>query len=181
VLNFERRVNGDPSIDVRLTPEGERAARELGHEVANVPLDVCVHTRFPRTRETARIALAGRDVRFVVEPLLDDLNIGELEGRTLDEYRAWKEAHTRRDRFPGGESLDEAAGRYARAFRGLLARGERTLLVVCHEIPIRYAANAAAGSDDLDGPEHAVPNATPFLFDEPSLERAAAGIERLIG
>ena len=40
------------------------------------------------------------------------------------------------------------------------------MLVVCHEIPVRYALNAAAGSDDLDGPEHAIPNATPYLFDE---------------
>jgi hypothetical protein len=33
------------------------------------------------------------------------------------------------------------------------------VLVVCHEVPIRYAVNAAAGSDDLDGPFHDVENA----------------------
>jgi hypothetical protein len=53
------------------------------------------------------------------------------------------------------------------------------VLVVCHEIPIRYALNAAAGSDELDGPVHALPNATPFMFDRPSLERAADRIEAL--
>ena len=47
------------------------------------------------------------------------------------------------------------------------------MLVVCHEIPVRYALNAASGSDELDGPEHAIPNATPYLFDERALERAA--------
>jgi broad specificity phosphatase PhoE len=181
VLNVERRINGDPTLDVPLTPEGEQAARALGHEIANVRLEVCVHTRFSRTRETARVALDGRDVPFAEEPLLDDIDVGELEGRTIDDYRAWKAAHTRRDRFPGGESLDEAAARYARAFRVLLERPEQTLLVVCHEIPIRYALNAAAGSDDLDGPEHEIPNATPFLFDAPSLERAAARMEQLAG
>jgi broad specificity phosphatase PhoE len=180
VLNVERRVNGDPALDVPLTPEGEQAARALGHEVANVPLEACVHTRFPRTRETARLALEGRNVPFVEEPLLDDIDVGELEGRAIDEYRAWKAAHTRQDRFPGGESLDEAAARYGRGFRALLARPERTLLVVCHEIPIRYAVNAAGGSDDLDGPEHGIPNATPFLFDERTLGRAAARIEDLV-
>jgi probable phosphoglycerate mutase len=180
LLNVERRVNGDPALDVPLTREGEQAARMLGHELASVPLDVCVHTRFPRTRETARIALAGRDVPFVVEPLLDDIDVGSLEGDTIDDYRAWKLAHTRQDRFPDGESLDEAAARYARGFRGLLARAEQTLLVVCHEIPIRYAVNAAGGSDDLDGPEHGIPNATPFLFDELALERAAARIDDLL-
>jgi hypothetical protein len=53
--------------------------------------------------------------------------------------------------------------------------------VVCHEIPLRYALNAAAGSDDLDAPTHDVANATPYLFDESSLERAAARIEALLG
>ena len=55
------------------------------------------------------------------------------------------------------------------------------MLVVCHEIPVRYALNAAAGSDDLDGPEHAIPNATPYLFDEDALARAAVRIRALAG
>ena len=180
VLNVERRVNGDPTLDVPLTPEGEQVARELGHTVRNIPIDVCVHTRFARTRETARIALDGREVPFVEESLLDDIYVGELEGQTIDDYRAWKAAHTRHDRFPGGESLDEAAQRYAEAFRALLARPETTLFVVCHEIPIRYAVNAAGGSDDLDGPAHGIKNATPFLFDEHALERAAVRIAELV-
>ena len=53
------------------------------------------------------------------------------------------------------------------------------MLVVCHEIPIRYALNAAAGSDDLDGPEHSLPNATPYLFDDDALGRAAQRIDEL--
>src|SRR5205807_3190554 len=107
-------------------------------------------------------------------------DVGELEGETIEDYRAWKRAHTRADAFPGGESLDDVARRYVRAFRSLLARGETSTLVVCHEIPIRYALNAAAGSDDLDGPEHAIPNATPYLFADDALVRAVEGIERLV-
>ena len=54
------------------------------------------------------------------------------------------------------------------------------MLVVCHEIPLRYALNAAGSSDDLDGPVHQLRNATPYLFDEPALERAADHIEALV-
>ena len=53
------------------------------------------------------------------------------------------------------------------------------MLVVTHEIPLRYALNAADGSDDLDGPAHQLPNATPYLFDADGLNRAVVGIERL--
>ena len=179
-LNVERRINGDPSVEVPLTAHGREEARQLGIQVANLALDLCVHTRFGRTRDTAAIALAGRDVPMAVEPLLDDIYIGDLEGRSIDDYRAWKRAHSRSEAFPGGESLDDAALRYARGFRAVLARPEERVLVVCHEIPLRYALNAAGGSDQLDGPVHELRNATPYLFDEPALERAAARIEELI-
>jgi probable phosphoglycerate mutase len=178
-LNAERRINGDPSVPAALTAEGRAEAERLGHQLARLPIDLCVHTRFPRTRETADRILAGREVPMLEQPLLDDIDVGDLEGDTIEAYEVWKRAHDRSEPFPGGESLDDAARRYARGFRALLDRAERTILVVCHEIPIRYALNAAGGSDELDGPDHSIPNATPYLFDDESLARAAAGIERL--
>jgi probable phosphoglycerate mutase len=179
-LNVEGRVNGDPAVPVALTEQGREAAARLGVQIANVPFELAVHTRFPRTRETAEIALRGRGVPMETEPLLDDVQVGELEGDTLETYRTWKHAHTRHDRFPGGESLDDAARRYAQAFRRLLERPEQHVLVVCHEIPLRYALNAAAESDDLDGPTHLIANAVPYLFDDVALARAAAHIGRIL-
>ena len=178
-LNSENRINGDPGVPVALTEQGREEARLLGRQVAHVWLDLCICTRFSRTRETAEIALRGRDVPIEVEPLLDDIDVGDLEGIPLEDYRAWKRERTRRDPFPGGESLDAAAERYAQAFRKLLQRPQASMLVVTHEIPLRYALNAADGSDDLDGPAHQLPNATPYLFDEEALRRAVDGIERL--
>jgi len=178
-LNIEKRVNGDPSVPVVLTEKGRDAARLLGQQIAHIPLDLCVHSRFSRTRETAEIALAGRSVPFEEDPLLDDIYVGDLEGRTLDDYREWKDAHTRADKFPDGESLDDAAHRYARAYGKLLERPEERILVLTHEIPLRYAINAADGSDDLDGPTHHLANATPYLFDEAALSRATKQIELL--
>jgi broad specificity phosphatase PhoE len=176
-LNVEGRVNGDPRVPVPLTEQGRAEAAHLGSQLAQLPIELCVHTRFARTRDTANEILRGRDVRFVEEPLLDDIDVGELEGSTIADYRAWKREHTRDEPFPGGESLDDAARRYALAFRRLLERPERSILVVCHEIPIRYALNAASGSNELDGPEHGIPNATPYLFDGAALARAA---ERMV-
>jgi broad specificity phosphatase PhoE len=178
-LNLENRVNGDPGVPVRLTEKGREEARLLGQQLAHVPIDVCVHTSFLRTRETAEVALAGRHVPFEEVAELGDIDIGELEGKTVEDYRAWKREHTRRDPFPGGESLDDAARRYADAYGRLLERPEATILIVTHEIPLRYAINAADGSDELDGPAHQLANATPYLFDEAALSRAVAQIRAL--
>src|SRR6266516_6265631 len=178
-LNIEKRVNGDPSVPVALTERGREAAKLLGQQLALVPLDLCVHSRFGRTRETAEIALAGRAVPFEEDALLDDIYVGELEGCTLDEYREWKSTKTRSDPFPGGESLDDAARRYAQAYGKVLDRPEERVLILTHEIPLRYAINAADGSDDLDGPTRQLANATPYLFDEAALDRAVRQIEVL--
>jgi broad specificity phosphatase PhoE len=179
-LNLEQRVNGDPSVDVRLTEQGREQARLLGAQLAHLELDLCVHSRFPRARETAELAMAGREVPLEVEPLLDDVNIGELEGWDISRYREVKRSLGRDRPFPGGESLDDAARSYALAFRRLVQRGPGRVLVVSHEIPVRYALNAAAGSDLLDGPPfHEIPNAVPFLFEGDSLAQAAARIEAL--
>jgi broad specificity phosphatase PhoE len=175
LFNVSGIVNGDPALDQGLSEAGKAAAAQLGVEISAVPIDLCVTSRFPRAQETARLALGGRaaEVPHEIEPDLDDIRIGDLEGRSLADYREWKHAHTRTDRFPGGESLDEAATRYAAAFARLAARSEDTILCVCHEIPVRYAINAAGGSADPDQPFHDVPNATPFLFDAAALRRAA--------
>jgi len=178
-LNATQRINGDPAVPVALTEQGRAEAAALALQLSGIALDLCVHTRFGRTDATAEIALAGRDVPMEVEPLLDDIDVGDLEGRTIDEYRAWKREHHRSDPFPGGESLDDAARRYARGARALLALDAERVLVVCHEIPVRYLLNAAAGSTDLDGPAHDIPNATPFAFGEAELARAADAVERL--
>jgi broad specificity phosphatase PhoE len=179
LFNVDGVVNGEPALDRGLSPLGIEEARRLGGQVAGVAIDLCVVSAFPRAQETARLALEGRDsISLEIEPGLNDIRIGELEGRTLADYRAWKHAHTRADPFPGGESLDDAARRYANAYEGLLAHDADTILCVCHEIPVRYAVNASAGSDDLDAPLHDVANATPYVFDADGLTRAIDRLRR---
>jgi broad specificity phosphatase PhoE len=180
VLNLERRVNGDPTREVDLTERGRFEATQLGQQLQGLRLDACLHSRFPRTEQSARIALEGRDVPFDVEPLFDDIDVGDLEGSRIEDYREWKHGHPRSEPFPGGESLDDAARRYAEGFRRLLESAHEAVLLVTHEIPIRYALNGAIGSDTLDGPAHELPNAAPFLFDEGGLRRAVEGIERVL-
>ena len=80
VLNQEGRVNGDPAVPAPLTERGREKAAQLGLELRGLPLDACVHTRFGRTLETARIALEGREIPFIEEELFDDVRIGELGG-----------------------------------------------------------------------------------------------------
>jgi 2,3-bisphosphoglycerate-dependent phosphoglycerate mutase len=181
LFNVDKVVNGDPALDRGLSEQGIEEARRLASQIAALPLDLVVVSPFPRAQQTANIALGEREVPHLVDDELADVRIGELEGASLDVYRATPAHANRKERFPGGESLDEAALRYAGAFERLLARAERRTLVVCHEMAVRYAINAAAGSDELDGPVRYVANATPYLYDEDSLGRVVARIRELAG
>ena len=135
---------------------------------------------FSRTRETAEIALAGRDVPFEEEPLLDDIDVGELEGKTLDDYRAWKREHTRRDAFPGGESLDDAARRYAAGLPQLLERPE-TGGSSSSRTRSRCATRSTRPTARTTSTARRTSSRTRrrYLFDEAALTRAVEGIERL--
>lgn len=181
LFNVDQVVNGDPVLDRGLSEQGIEEAEGLADQLAALPLDLVAVSPFPRALQTANIALEGREVPHLVDDDFGDVRIGELEGESLDAYRAAPAHRSRKERFPGGESLDEAALRYARAFERLLARDEAATLVVCHEIPVRYLVNAAAGSTELNGPHRYVANATPYLFDEASLQRAVARIRELAG
>ncbi len=181
LFNVDKIVNGDPALDRGLSEQGIEEAERLASQLAALPLDLVAVSPFPRALQTANIALAGRDVPHLIDEELGDVRIGELEGASIDAYRAAPAHSDRKERFPGGESLDESALRYASAFERLLARGEAVTLVVCHEIPVRYLANCAAGSRELDGPLHYVANAAPYLFEENTLGRAVERMRELAG
>ena len=181
LFNIDKVVNGDPALDRGLSEQGIEEAERLAGQLSALPLDLVAVSPFPRALQTANIALEGREVPHQVDEDLGDVRIGDLEGASLDAYREAPAHSNRKERFPGGESLDEAALRYARAFGRLLARDEPATLVVCHEIPVRYLVNAATGSGELNGPLQYVTNATPYLFGQPALHRAVEHIRELAG
>jgi broad specificity phosphatase PhoE len=178
-LNVRGIMNGDPRRPVELTDRGEDEARRLGDQIGHIPIAIAFCTRFLRTRQTAEIALEGRGVPLVVEPALDDLNVGALDGHGADEVYVWKQRHRWSDPFPSGESLCAAARRYAGAFRTLIGGSEPVTLVVCHAAPIRYLLDAADGATPFADSARVVENAVPYLLDEFGLARACDRLDRV--
>jgi broad specificity phosphatase PhoE len=155
-------TNGDPSVHVGLSPAGLGQAEALRELLEVEPIDLCVTSEFARTRETADLALTGREIPRLVLAGLNDIRFGEFEGRPLADYRAWARGHGPTDPAPGrGESRVETVRRYVESFRTILDRPEAALVVVAHSLPIRYLLDAVAG--ELPRPavaqvEYAVPN-----------------------
>jgi 2,3-bisphosphoglycerate-dependent phosphoglycerate mutase len=171
-------VSGNPADPRGLSELGREQARRLGRLLG--PVDLCVTSEFTRVRETADLALEGRDVPRLVLGDLNDFRCGDFDGVPFDEYREWALAASPVERCPGGESRVDAATRYARAFREIAARPEDDVLVVAHGLPIRYALRARDGADPTPIVEQ-VPFAEPFAFSREELEHVAERLERWAG
>jgi broad specificity phosphatase PhoE len=172
------RLNGDITVPVALTQQGISEASALGESLEQQQVDLCVTSEFQRARETADIALAGRDVPRLLDPRLNDPLIGRYEGADVEEYRAWASSSASSSApEPDGESRLAIVERYAQAFRDLLARPEETILVVCHSLPVSYALGAREGTP----PSARVPlaeHAKPYPFTAAELDAATALLER---
>jgi len=168
-------VNSTPP-GVGLSESGREEARILGSLLAHNSIDVGFSSRLRRTQETLDLALAGRPVPRIVEPLLDEIRFGSFEGGSLAVYRQWAWENEPDAPCPGGgESRVDAALRGADALAALLARPEETLLVVSHALTIRYVIDASDGRFPAARLEP-VPHATPFRLDRGAVGLAATAL-----
>jgi broad specificity phosphatase PhoE len=173
--NVARVVRSDPARSVGLTARGRAQAGQLGAQLAALDVELAVCSSFLRTQETLAIALRGRPVPVLIDRGFDEIRAGDFDGKPIEAYWSWDQHYTPSDRFPRGESVDEALLRYANALRCLLSRTEAVTLVVVHEFALRHIAAAATTPAILADASFA--NALSYLFDERAIERAAAGLE----
>jgi broad specificity phosphatase PhoE len=176
-LSVAGTVNGDPAVACALTPAGEEQARRLGERLAGDEIDLCVTSDFERVRQTADIAVSGRDIPRLVLPELNDVRFGRFEGGTLADYRAWASANEPTVEAPGGgESRAATVKRYAAGYQKILARPEQIILVVAHGLPIRYVLNALERLSPMPLVEQVV-YAEPYRLCASELEAAVRLLE----
>jgi broad specificity phosphatase PhoE len=169
-------VNGKLYARCSLTNRGKEEARALGRSLAGRQLDLYVTSEFRRARQTAEIALAGRELPWLELAELNDIRVGAFEGGPLDLYTSWAHENAPAEHPPGGgESRVEAAARFARGLRIVLARAEPGILVVTHGLAVSFLREAAAGRG-FSARHVPVPYARPFEF---SAEELAQALDRL--
>src|SRR3954468_6022148 len=92
-LSVVGTVNGDPATAGALTDTGCEQALRLGERLAGIEMDLCITREFQPVRETAHLALQGREVPRLVLPELNDVRFGGFEAGTLADYREWAAAN----------------------------------------------------------------------------------------
>ncbi len=171
-------MNGDPYTYVPLTRRGRKQAKALGEHLADQPLALCETSRFPRTRETADIALGDRPIPRMVLKEFDDVRLGDFEARPVEEVRTWLRLHGPVAPLPGGgESRLDSIRRYIEGYRIVLAREERVVLVVTHGLPVTIIGLALKNQEvPLTLENVQVEPAAPHPFSADELGRAVKAL-----
>lgn len=138
--NVSHKMQGQ--VNIPLSPKGREQATAAASLLRGMHIDVCYTSPLSRARDTAVLALAGRDVPIFDEPLLMEQNYGLSEGKNqhIGFHNPFSPLfyYNRPEKYRpaiGGETFDDLAAR-SRMFISsvLLAQEERfeTVLVSAH-------------------------------------------------
>lgn len=151
--NAERRIQGQ--IDIDLSPEGRRQARQVGLCLRSEEIDAVISSDLARARSTAELAVEamGGEIPIHIEPRIRELVLGEFEGRYVadlqrdypEEWAAWRR-DALRNRPPGGEELPALLARCRAALDEWTPRySGRSIMLVTHGGPLRALTLALLG------------------------------------
>ncbi len=152
-IHTDGTVTKDPER-VALTPLGRTQARKQSAVLASVPFDRAICSGLPRTLETARLILAGREIPVLeTEPALEEIRGGGRAYKRGDKAawlreiaNPWAVAAHPEGRFLGGEKFSDFAARVTPAFdRIVAAPAWRNLLLVLHGAVNRMILNHMLG------------------------------------
>ena len=126
--------------------------------------DVIIASPYLRAHETAQCFADRSGNEICIEPRFSEQVFGDLEGQPKTEFDVFANAHTWRDPFPNGESM-EGAG--VRALEGIKEWDQKfagkRILLVAHTQLLRGLMGVIYG--ELAGHEE-LPHATPFPLPE---------------
>ena len=155
--NLERRLQGHKDIPLNAT--GLEQAEDLSLRCIGLGIERVVSSDLARAAQTARAVTRKLNVPLELTSRLRECNMGEMEGKTLEEFgqelgperlAEWfGHAATREEleaRLPGGESRGELAQRVLDEVEHVLAsRHERVIAFSSHGGALRRALGVLFG------------------------------------
>lgn len=123
--------NGDPGVDVHLTPDGIKQSEALTDKLKDVRFDHLFVSELKRTRQTAAIVNKFHSLESEIEPRLNDHRSG-FEGKHFEELdKAMRSADNKwTARFNDGESIEDVKKRVADFLDELRTKDYNAVLIV---------------------------------------------------
>lgn len=153
----ESNITNSPSYKsggtVSLTERGRKQTEKAVEKLASKKITKIYSSPFLRCKETAEIIaekLGLKKGAIVYDSRLEDLNVGEFEGKTWDDYFVYFK--DQRERFtkapPGGENLTSAKHRVGAAIYDIEQQNkDEKILIIGHGLSLWMLAAVAEGAD----------------------------------
>ncbi len=125
-----------------LTPEGRKAVQKTAESMKSVGITRIIASPFVRTTETAEIVAGVLGIakeQIVFDDRLREVEVGEFEGKSYDEYRSYfSSVHERFSKRPeGGETYADVRKRMGEVLYELESEhANESVLIVSHGDPL---------------------------------------------
>lgn len=187
--NLENRFTG--WVDVPLSEQGEREAREAGKRLRDIPFDLVFTSVLKRAIDTTTLALeeAGQaHLPLIYDKALNERMYGNLQGlnkaETARQYgehqvKIWRRSYDVAP--PGGESLKDTAARTLPYFESRIlpeVRAGKNVLVSAHGNSLRSIVMHLDKLSEAEVLELNIPNGVPIVY-EIDAEGRVVGKEEL--
>ncbi len=137
-----------------LTETGRNQAKEASKKLKGENIDIILSSPIERAQETARIIADELNVakeEIVTDSRITEIHVGEFNGKSLEEFFAFRKVHSFEEPFPAGESHADAKKRFGEFLYELESKYEgKNILIVTHGIGLEMLAPIVSGSNVLD-------------------------------
>lgn len=149
--NKEGIANSDASKVVPLTIEGCQQAHTAAQTLLGKGIERIYASPLPRSRETAeKIAekLGFDSSSIVYDERLREFGFGDLEGKPIGEFMAYRDAYPYNHPVPGGESYQQVKNRFGSFLYELEGKHENeSILIVTHGAGFEALEAVVHGAD----------------------------------
>ena len=152
--NLLRELDSTNEKKWPLTEAGRAQATEAGKQLKDKGIDLLFVSPIERAQETARVVASelGLPAESIIsEPRIGEINVGNFNGKSLDEFFAYRREHSFGETFPGGESHADAKKRFGEFLYEIESKYEgKNILIVTHGIGLEMLMPIVSGSNAED-------------------------------
>jgi len=128
-------------VDIDLSETGVKQAKLLAEYLSTSEIEAIYSSPLKRARKTAEIIARPHKLKVSADPDLTDFDFGQWQGLSHEEvkekygdlYTKWV-THPEQVSMPGGENLEDVAGRIIRFRNRIIASHHGTILIVGHRV-----------------------------------------------
>jgi isoleucyl-tRNA synthetase len=160
VFNTQNRLNGIVGVENGLTELGQKQSIEAATKLKSDGIDYIYYSPLQRTEDTAKLMAKELSVpteNVVADPRLLEMQFGQFEDKTVEEYHAFFGMGSGRltMRPEGGESWTEVKKRMGDFLFEIEQKHQgKRVLVVSHNGPLQMLQAAAMGDDFVSTAKH---------------------------